>query len=165
MAPRHDAIRGALAYIDGALSILPRAMREARYSTWTRPARALWGAGKITAILWLVVLVAPGLGLGLVLGQSAAAWTLLSVAGALLGWTLFAWFFPDPIPDAEQGYGQLLRQECEQVDRFFLGASNDPMTGRYMGWEGGHPLEADVRVTRRVLWNTKRKLEWLSGRS
>ena len=157
----NDSIKGALAYIDGAIELWPKARRETRVATLLRPLRSAAEAGEIMVVLWVLLLMVPGVGIAVVLNQSLAACVAITLLAISAGWALYAWCFTDRLEVDASSHGRMLRQEFEQVERFFFQARQDPIRAQYMDWEGGNPLETNARTMLRVLQRTKRKLEWL----
>ena len=115
----NDAIKGALAYIDGAIELWPKARREARVATLLRPLRSAAEAGEIMVVLWILLLMLPGVGIAVVLQQSLVVCVAITLLALGLGWGLYAWSFSDRLEATAPTYGEMLRQEFEQVERFF----------------------------------------------
>lgn len=155
----HDSLKGAIAYIDGAIELWPKAQREARVATFLRPIRTAAEAGEIVILLWVLLLMLPGVGLAVVLQQSVVASSFITLFAVLAGWGLYSWAFANET--SATTYGPMLRQEFEQVERFFYQARLDPHFAQYMTWEGGNPLRGNGKLMLRTLTSTKRKLEWL----
>ena len=157
----NDSIKGALAYIDGAIELWPKARREARVATLLRPLRSAAEAGEIMVVLWVLLLMLPGVGIAVVLNQSLVVCVAITMLAFSLGWALYAWSFTDHLEVRAPRHGRMLREEFDQVERFFFQARRDPIRAQYMDWEGGNPLESNAKTMLRVLQRTKTKLEWL----
>ena len=155
-----DILRGALAYIDGAIELCPKNTWETRARTLAYPIRRIFEAGEIMMLLWVALLAIPGVGLAIVLQQSIIGGIALTLIALLCGRSLYTWSTFEQTDEA-RSYRELLREEIAQVERFFSEAQRVPQWGRYIGWEGEHPLNPNPRVTLRVLRNTRTKIEWL----
>jgi len=157
-----DPLLGAIAYLDGAIELCPHVRREARVSALTHPIRLAAEAGELMALVWLILVMLPGVGLALVTKAPLVVALLITATAMLIGWTLYAWHFSDQVGLGQGQYRDLVHAELDQVERFFFEARS----GRYgaeIAWEGQNPRTANPKVMLRTLRNTRAKLAWLTG--